>query len=151
MSYNNSTNLGPLPQGWIEEKDPQGRPYFVDTSAPDPHAVWEDPRLSQQHAPPQYQQQQNQYAPPSDVPYQQLGQGQSQGQSPYPPVTSQGQDQNDKGLMSNMVGKIIGQNQNQAQANPNYSQQYNGQQYTAQPQCERLLLRRPRLRFGIAR
>lgn len=138
MSYNSSSNLGPLPQGWIEEKDPQGRSYFVNTAVPNPQAVWEDPRLTnQQQAPPQYQQQQNQYAPPSDNSYQQ--QQQSQGQSPYPPVTSQGQDQNDKGLMSNMVGKITGQNQNQAQNNPNYSQQYNGQQYTAQPQCEQLL------------
>ncbi len=135
MSYNNSSNLGPLPQGWIEEKDQQGRSYFVNTAVPNPSAVWEDPRLSQQQ-PPQYQQQQaNQYAPPSDNSYQQQ-QGQGQGQSPYPPVSSQGQDPNDKGLMSNMMGKITGQNQNQAQQNPNYSQQYNGQQYQAQPQCE---------------
>ena len=130
MSYsNNPASLGPLPQGWIEEKDPQGRSYFVDTTQPNPHAVWDDPRAQQA---PQYQQHQNQYAPPSDGQYQQAG---AQGQSPYPPVSGVASE-GDKGLMSSMMGKVTGQNQNIAQNNPQYTQQYNGQQYSAQPQCE---------------
>ncbi|KAI5480489.1 hypothetical protein MNV49_000642 [Pseudohyphozyma bogoriensis] len=49
MSYpppSSDPPLGPLPPGWIEERNPQGIPYYVNTYAQNPVAQWEDPRKS---------------------------------------------------------------------------------------------------------
>jgi hypothetical protein len=47
-------NLGPLPQGWIQQIDQAtGKPFFVNTMVNPPQTSWTDPRMMQQAPPPQ--------------------------------------------------------------------------------------------------
>ncbi|GAA6033950.1 hypothetical protein JCM8097_000424 [Rhodosporidiobolus ruineniae] len=131
-----------LPPGWIAERDQQsGVWYFVNTSVPNPQAVWEDPR-------PAYYANgggsspyggQNQYAPPpaqggsSPYPQQPVQQQGGQASSYYGQgVATQGQPSvgapatgdMDKGLLSNLMGGKTNQ-QNHGQSSSGSSSPFN--------------------------
>ncbi|GAA5918733.1 hypothetical protein JCM1841_006267 [Sporobolomyces salmonicolor] len=148
MSYAPSgPETRPLPPGWISEFDgARGLPYFVNTSLPNPQAVWEDPRpayyaalTSSGSGSPYPALQPNQYAPPSTTPYPQQSQSPyPQSQSPYPqqPVQQQqGQGQaagyyaqpdpqqpSEKGLLSGLGGLMGGKTNQQQQGQYGYPQ-----------------------------
>ncbi|GAA5993678.1 hypothetical protein JCM5350_003025 [Sporobolomyces pararoseus] len=134
------TDSRPLPPGWITEIDPAtGVPYYVDTTAASPQAVWEDPRDAyynslatsiQYSAPPPpsinssaYPSQSNPPAYTSNQtpnnPQQYGGIPSGSGYNPQysqnsPPSQSTSNDQ-DKGLMSSLMGGKRPQGYNQQQ------------------------------------
>ncbi|GAA5820727.1 hypothetical protein JCM3770_005265 [Rhodotorula araucariae] len=128
-----------LPPGWISELDPRtGVPYFVNTAAANPQAVWDDPRTGYygDAAAGSYAQPASQasYAP-SSSPYppvggaqqlqQQQGQGEAQAYYNTPgniAGVQQGQG-DDKGLLSSVIGNTsgAGYNQQQQQQSPSPS------------------------------